>query len=121
MPNHQDDSGFFALTKARLFAAFSSAKTTFLTVTTALFVASALITPLREANVISSPIGTMYLPVLTALIVVVAVVFARGGKLSVKSKGVEVLLEELKEKDVSERQVETWLEGASRKEGSDQG
>ena len=119
MPNGTDDPAFFAFAKARFFAAFSSTKTTFLTVATTLFAASVLVTPLRETDIISSPIVTMYLPVLTALILVVAVVFARGGNLSVKSKGVEVLLEDLREKDVSNKQAESWLEGASSKEGND--
>ncbi|WP_238373381.1 hypothetical protein, partial [Heliomarina baculiformis] len=65
--------------------------------------------------ILTSPIVTVYLPVLTAAIVVVAVVFARGGNLSVKSKGIEVLLEELKEKDLSQKETETWLDKPERK------
>lgn len=115
MPS-SDGTAFFKFVKSRFAAAFSSAKASFLTVTTALFVVSVAFPPLLKAAILTSPIVTVYLPVLTAAIVVVAVVFARGGNLSVKSKGIEVLLEDLKEKDLSQKETETWLEDPERKE-----
>lgn len=110
-----DDAAFFKLVKSRFAAAFSSAKATFLTVTTTLFVMSIMFQPLLNAAIVTSPIIKIYLPVLTATVVIVAVVFARGGNLSVKSRGLEVLLEELKEKDLSKKETDTWLEGPQRK------
>jgi hypothetical protein len=110
-----DSAAFFKFVKSRFSAAFSSAKTTFLTVTTTLFVMSIVLQPLLNATIVTSPVITIYLPVLTATVVVVAVVFARGGNLSVKSKGIEVLLEELKEKDLSKKETETWIEQPQRK------
>lgn len=114
MPN-SESTAFFQFIKSRFAAAFSSAKASFLTVTTALFVMSVAFPPLLKAAILTSPIVTVYLPALTAAIVVVAVVFARGGNLSVKSNGVEVLLEELKEKDFSQKEADTWLDKTERK------
>lgn len=111
-----DGAAFSKFVKLRFAAAFSSAKASFLTITTTLFVMSIILPPLLKAAILTSPIVTVYLPVLTAAIVVVAVVFARGGNLSFKGNGIEVLLEELKEKDLSQKETETWIEQPQRKE-----
>lgn len=114
MPN-SDGAAFRKFVKSRFVAIFSSTKASFLTVTTTLHVISVIVPSLLKAAIVTSPIVTVYLPVLTAAIVVVAVVFARGGNLSVKSKGIEVLLEELNEKDLSQKETETWIEQPERK------
>lgn len=114
MPLKDSDPTFFSYSADRIASAFSDSKTSFLTVATTLFAATTLIPPLREAAMITSPVITINLPVLTAAVVVVAVVYARGGNLSVKSKSIEVLLEDLNERDLSGEQKETWLEQPSR-------
>lgn len=86
-------------------AFFFTRKTLLLAVCVALHVATILIPTLREASFFLSPVLDLKLPLLTFGSVVLAVVYARGGDIVLKGKGMTV---EMREKDLRATHKDEW-------------
>jgi len=103
-----DDASFKNTLKNLMANMLSDKRTAFLTVQSTIFTASIFIPQLRTAEIITSPLVNVTLPVLTGVLTTVSVLFAWHGKVRVEHKGTKLQLENLPEWDAREKYDDPW-------------